>query len=173
MDTLLHKVIVFTEDTYGEEALRILFSKLYELGIIKVKVHVKVMPGRCNAKLKRVIEASCREYDKVILLIDGDGDPETAKRREEEHLPREGNLRDKVEVIPNKYELEEWILHARYNEKPGGRKPSERLKELTSGKYQKKFLPKHIKEIIDHNETLHKLISYPVVKKLIESISSI
>jgi len=84
LDTLLHKVIVFTEDTYGEEALRILFSKLYELGIIKVKVHVKVMPGRCNAKLKRVIEASCREYDKVILLIDGDGDPETAKRREEE-----------------------------------------------------------------------------------------
>jgi len=170
---LLHKVIVFTEDTYGEEALRILFSKLYELGIIKVKVHVKVMPGRCNAKLKRVIEASCREYDKVILLIDGDGDPETAKRREEEHLPRERNLRDKVEVIPNIYELEEWILHARYNEKPGGRKPSERLKELTSGEYQKKFLPKHIKKIVDDNRALDKLLDYSAVQKLINTISTI
>lgn len=170
---MLHRVKVFAEDSYGEEALRILFSKLYELGRISAEVHVKVMPGRCNAKLNRVIEASCHEYDKVVLLIDGDGDPETAERREEDHLPREQGLGAKVELVVNDYEIEEWILHALYNEKPGGRKPSERLKELTNGWYRKRFLPKLIEKIVDDSEALDKLLRYKAVRKLVNAISSV
>ena len=163
---------VFTKDSYGEEALRILFSRLRSLGIINAHIDVKPAPGLCNAKLSRVIRASCMEFNRVILLIDGDGHPEEARRRQEQHLPKEPELRRRAAIITNTYEIEEWLLHALYNEEPRGTKPSDRLRELTNGWYQKKHLPKLMEKTLSREETLNRLLQHPTVKKLVENLGN-
>ncbi|MHA1709883.1 MAG: hypothetical protein ACTSXJ_08720 [Candidatus Baldrarchaeia archaeon] len=89
--------LLYVEDTYAEEALKMLVEKLKEMNIIErgMKVVVKFIPGLCSTKFERVLKAASEEYEKVIILIDGHGDPDGAKKREEEHLPREEKLREK------------------------------------------------------------------------------
>lgn len=167
LHTLVPKVKIFVEDSYGEEAIKILVDKLKDIGIVnkKILVDIKPIPGLCSSKFSRIIRASAIEFDRVIIVVDGDGNPQNIIKRERKHIPPDNILCNKVHILVNKYEIEEWIIYALYGKISSN--PSEKLKELTNGIYRKSYLPRYIEKIINNEHYLSKLLSYEVVEKLV------
>ncbi len=73
---------------------KILINKLKDKGIIDKRtiIDVKPIPGLCSSKFTRIVYASAIEFDKVIILVDGDGDPDGAVKREKQHVPTDNRL---------------------------------------------------------------------------------
>ena len=107
------KILIYTEDTYAQPALRILTNKLKQKQIIpNHKITIKPIPGICSTKHTRMLRAATIEYDRVIVFVDGEGNPAKEAQRQQSHLPREPRLRQKTTIIVLHNSIEELILHA-------------------------------------------------------------
>jgi hypothetical protein len=143
---------MFVEDEYGPEFFENLIYRLKEMGLIPEDTIVKPSkpPADCNTKIDRAIKSALLfGFDRVILAIDGDGNPEEKRERAESHIPPE--FKDRVDVIVFEYEAEEWIcksLGIRYGSYT---KPSKALNDWLRSKegkeYHKRDLPKFVSKL--------------------------
>ncbi len=142
----------FVEDEYGDEFFEKLVKRLKEKGLISrdVVIDAKRLPADCNKKIERVLKASLKfgDFDKAVLIIDGDGNPEDKRKSAELHIPYD--LIDRVDVIVFEYEAEEWICKS-LGIKYGKIKPSKALKDWLKIKrgrdYHKRDLPKFVEDL--------------------------
>ena len=84
-------IALFVEDTYGVDFYRVILDRLRDNGLLpsRVKVRVVRLPSRrCNPGLESKIVARLggRHYDKVVIVVDSDFNPEDAKRNVARHL---------------------------------------------------------------------------------------
>jgi hypothetical protein len=146
------KFRIFVEDEHGPEFFEKLVELLKKEELVPRDIIVKQskLPADCNPKIDRVIKASLIfGFDRAILFIDGDGNPEEKQKRAESHVPPE--YKDKVVVVIFEYEVEEWIcksLGIRYGSHT---KPSDALNNWLRNKegrrYQKRDLPKFVSKL--------------------------
>jgi hypothetical protein len=142
----------FVEDEYGDEFFRKLVNRLKEEGLISrdIVIDAKKLPADCNKKIDRLLNASLKfgNFDKAVLIIDGDGNPKKKRESAELHIPFD--LRDRVDVIVFEYEAEEWICES-LGVKYGNIKPSKALndwlKTKRGRKYHKRDLPRFVSEL--------------------------
>ena len=146
------KFRMFVEDEYGSEFFEKLINRLKEEGLIPEDTTVKSSkpPADCNTKTDRAIKSALSfGFDRVVLVIDGDGNPEEKQKIAESHIPPE--FKDRVDVIVFEYEAEEWIcksLGIRYGSYT---KPSKALNDWLKSKegreYHKRDLPKFVSSL--------------------------
>ncbi|WP_457548905.1 hypothetical protein [Archaeoglobus sp.] len=142
----------FVEDEYGDEFFRKLVNRLKEEGLIprEIVIDAKKLPADCNKKIDRVLNASLKfgNFDKAVLIIDGDGNPKKKRESAESHIPFD--LKDRVYVIVFEYEAEEWICKS-LGVKCGNVKPSKALNDWLKTKkgkeYHKRDLPRFVSEL--------------------------
>ena len=167
----MRKVFIATEDTFGELFIKKIIKKLKDENIIpnNVKVLVKAMPKRCSVKLSKILKLYCIEgYHKLILLVDGDGKNELRiKKKELEHGKH--IKRCKLEVIVNKYEIEEWLLFAYGKNFSGKPKPSIEIKKIIPW-YDKNRLHKVLEIIMRDSNKWNKLRQYEKFRELVNKI---
>jgi len=144
---------MFIEDEHGPEFFKNLIERLKGKKLIpeNIVVESKKLPADCNSKLERMIKAALIfGFQKVILILDGDGEPEERKKVAEVHIPSE--FKGNVRVVVFQYEAEEWIcesLGIPYGGYKG--KPSDALKQWLRNKegrdYNKRDLPKFVHKL--------------------------
>jgi len=144
--------MIFTEDAYGREAIKIL-AKIFGIRSIRSKNVQSVR--KCSEKMHRLVKAASRDRDiaKVIILIDAEG-------RHAEEVEREIRRRhvppgvSKVRVIAVTPCLEVWACVALglsgCHEQPADvgalRSVKEYFKRRHSIDYKKKFLPRLMRD---------------------------
>jgi len=134
------KILIFSEDQYGPKFFQKLLQRLRREGFIPTEMNVTTGPRirNCYAKTQRAIKAALGDFDRVILVIDGDGNPEQARRQIQAHLPADEEPR--IGVVVTQYEIEEWICYSdgiRF----GSEKPSQVLHKKHA--YEKFKLPQY------------------------------
>ncbi|MET1124957.1 MAG: hypothetical protein ABWW66_06825 [Archaeoglobaceae archaeon] len=146
------KFRMFVEDKYGPEFFEKLIDRIKEVGLIPEDIIVKPSkpPADCNPKIDRAIKSALSfGYDRVILVIDGDGNPEEKQKRAESHIPPE--FKDRVDVIVFEYEAEEWICESLGIRYSSYTKPSKALNDWLRNKegkkYHKRDLPKFVSKL--------------------------
>ncbi len=103
-------VAVFTEDTYGAKFVKRLLGRL---GLSSCVGLCKRLAGVCSSKSVRQLKAAALDYEKVVVLVDGDWEPEKVRRKMGEHVCCLGKgLREKVYVIVVESEIEEWVCES-------------------------------------------------------------
>lgn len=164
------KVRVFTEDSYGVGFIRALVKKFKKEGKIphSFKIKPKPIPGLCSKKFERAIKASCLDYDKVVIFIDGDGEEDIAKYNQQEHT-EQAPENCKTSIVVNEYEIEEWILYARDEKVKGNPKPSKAIKTIIP-KYKKHSLTKSFGNTIKNPKCWDKVKKYRKFKELHKAI---
>jgi len=99
----------FVEDEYGDEFFEKLVNRLKKEGLIPrdVVVKPKKLAADCNTKIDRQLKVSLKfgNFNRAVLVIDGDGNPEKKRENAELHIP--SDLKDRVDVIVFEYEAEE------------------------------------------------------------------
>lgn len=99
------------------------------------------------------IKAAIGDFDKTIVVVDGDGNPEKEeKKQKERHFPKDENKLKRVEIIVFKDEIEEWVCYSigiKFSNKPSDALHEWNKKKhcFKSGGYKKKFLPDYVKEL--------------------------
>ena len=98
----------------------------------------------CSRRLGGIIEDACERYERVVMVFDGDGEPEKAREEQLKHIPK--RLRRRIFMVVNEYELEDWVLHAYGiipSSKPTKSGEMDRLVQRLLGepKYKKSMLP--------------------------------
>ena len=81
------------------------------------------------------------DFDKVIVIADGDNHPKTKEKEIKKHVPRK--FKKNTKIIVFKYEIEEWICKSLGIAYRG--KPSAALKR--SKNYFKRDLPKYVEKL--------------------------
>jgi len=136
------KIVIFTEDSYGKFFIkRLVYGKLN----LKKEIRVQRLAGVCYTKSTRQIIAASSDCNKIVILVDGDDEPEKVRSSMEGHIRK---AQEKVYCL-NIYlivvdtEIEEWVcegLGICY-----GRKPSEDLNRYLQQNfgymYRKSMLP--------------------------------
>ena len=134
---------IYTEDSYGKPFFKRLIQRLKESNKAPKNLAIECthLLAPCNPKLKRLIRADMMDFDKVIVIADGDNHPKTKEKEIKGHVPRK--FRKNIKIIVFKYEIEEWIcrsLGIAYRSKP-----SAALKRLKN--YFKRDLPKCVEKL--------------------------
>jgi len=116
----------------------------------EVVIDAKRLPADCNTKIDRAIRSALTfGFDRVVLVINGDGNPKEKRESAELHIP--SDLKDKVDVIVFEYEAEEWICKSLKIKYGSYTKPSKALNDwLRNNKgreYHKRDLPKFVTDI--------------------------
>lgn len=142
----------FVEDEYGDEFFENLINRLKNENLIPrdVVIDARRLPADCNTKIDRAIRSALTfGFDRVVLVIDGDGNPKEKRESAELHIPPE--FKDRVDLIVFEYEAEEWLcksLRIRYGSYT---KPSKALNDwLRNNKgreYYKRDLPKFVSDL--------------------------
>jgi len=146
------KFRMFVEDAYGPKFFEKLIDRLKEMSLIPKDTIIRPSkpPADCNTKIDRAIESALSfGFDRVILIIDGDGNPEEKQKRAESHIPPK--FKDRVDVVVFEYEVEEWIcksLGIRYGSYT---KPSNALNDWLKNnegkRYHKRDLPRFVSKL--------------------------
>lgn len=144
-------VMILTEDTYGKKFFDEIIKLLKEKSMIsnEVKASCKRILGVCSRKMTRQINAA-EDFDKIIVVVDGDGNPEKKEKEVKERHFKDKNKLKKADTIVFKYEIEEWICYSqgiKFNNKPSdalNKWIKEEKQNFKSG-YEKKFLPEYVK----------------------------
>lgn len=146
-------VKILTEDTYGKKFFDGIIKRLKEKDMIsnEVKAFFERIQGVCSSKMTIQINAAIKDFDKIIVVVDGDGNPEKKEKEVKEKHFKDKNKLKKADTIVFKYEIEEWICYSQ-GIKFNNNKPSDALdkwikekkKNFKSG-YEKKFLPEYVK----------------------------
>ena len=135
-------VAVFTEDSYGAEFVRRLLERP---GLSGRAGYCRRLAGVCSSKSVRQLKAAALDYEKVVVLVDGDWDPENVRKRMNEHLENlRGELGSKVRVIVVESEIEEWVcesLGLRYRGLKPSQVLSDHLRREKRCEYEKYMLP--------------------------------
>jgi len=124
---VIREIIIFTEDAYGVEFFKKLILRLKKEGFVNpnIIVHTKRLAGKCHTKIGRQISASLMDYDRVLVVVDGEGhdirkvEREEVLRHVEKHIARKTAhhsrktlrkyLSEKLKVIVLDYMIEEWV----------------------------------------------------------------
>ncbi len=142
------RVMVFTEDAYGREAIKVL-AKI--LGLRSIGKRSVQFVEKCSQKMHRFVEAASRSQDvaKVIILVDAESRSAEEVKQEikRKHVPPWTN---KVRVIVVTPCLEVWACVALglsgCHEQPADvgalRAVKEYFKRTHGIDYKKKFLPR-------------------------------
>jgi len=136
------KIVVFTEDSYGRFFIkRLVYGKLN----LEKEIRVQRLAGVCYTKSTRQLIAASSDCSKIVILVDGDGEPENVERLMERHIRKalEKVHSLSIHLIVVNTEIEEWVcegLGIRY-----GQKPSEDLNRYLQKNfgytYRKSMLP--------------------------------
>lgn len=163
---------IFCEDAHGKGFFEKLIEKLKANNKIpRTEISVKKHAGNCNSKLGRQLKAASDDFERVILLIDGDGkEKEEIKRKADSHiLEVPSKYRHKLCTIILDFEIEEWICYALGAEFGYGRKPAGALNKWAMEKrrknYEKHQLPQFVEEV-----DIEKLEKYPSFKEFLDAL---
>ena len=162
-----NNTIIFTEDTYGTDFIKKLLHRQ------RINVDAKRLAGICYPKIVRQLKAAALDYQKVIILADGDWNPQQTKQKLQEHIAHiNPKLRQKIHLVIVQSEIEEWITTALDILLKPGQKPSKLLTQHLRRKtrnpkteYQKHMLPKLAEQI-----NTQKLSKNPSYQKLIKTL---
>lgn len=161
---------IYTEDSYGVSFFKLIVDELKNDGDINIHdgYKIKRIPGRSSAKFTRMMKFEVEEYDKIIINVDSDGEPEKTYDYEKKHIPR--NSEYKVFYILNNDEIEEWILYAKNINYRG--KPSKNMSRVIGKNYEKNMLPKILSSILRNSDEKNRLKTYEKFEEFINAVSS-
>ena len=134
------KFKMFVEDEYGPRFFEKLIDRLKAEGLIPndTVVESSKLPADCNKKIDRIIKSALLfGFDRVILAIDGDGNPEKKLKCAKSHIP--SGFKDRVDVIVFEYEVEEWICRSLKIQYGSYIKPSRALSDWSSNMKGEKY----------------------------------
>jgi len=140
---------ILTEDTYGTKFFEKIANKLE----VKVKVKAERISGVCSGKMTRQIKACINDCDKIIVIVDGDGNPEDKEKtvREKHFNGFDEDKQKKLDVVVFEYEVEEWIctsLGIKFNSKPSEALDEwEKKQKGDKAEYEKKYLPEYVEKL--------------------------
>ncbi len=168
-------VKILAEDTYGAKFFDELIKRVKNEGAVsnEVKTSSDHIQGVCSRKMTNQINAAIDDFDKTIVVVDGDGNSEKEeKKQKERHFPKDENKLKRVDIIVFKDEIEEWICYSlgiKFSNKPSDalHKWSKKKYDFKSGGYKKKFLPNYVKELKFSN--LKEVDSFKKFLKLLEN----
>lgn len=139
------RILLFYEDEYGKDFYKNLIKELKNKTIIDKGIGIKYnhIGAFCNPKIMKMIKAQeiKAEYDKIIIIFDGDFIPDQKKESMSGHIHK--NYTKKVKIITFESEIEELICISQGWKYSG--KPSDYLKQKID--YEKRNLPEMIKYI--------------------------
>ena len=150
------------EDSFGPDFITRLFKKKVNEGLLVGRL-VGVTPCLIGNKLRRKVNAAFLDVERVIILMDADGQPLDQQTKKIKQYLDDRHL-DCISIILLDYEIEEWICYSQgipiKNEKP-----SKILKIRQN--YQKNHLPKFAERI-----DCKKLASCPSFRRLAYALES-
>lgn len=137
------KVAILAEDSYGASFV---LSLLEKIGLRSRVGYCRRFAGPCNTKSFRQMAAAAQDYERVVILVDGDWNPASVEERILAHLQRlKEGLRAKVSIVVVESEIEEWVCKCLELSLGRGQKPSEVLSQYIQRergvKYEKWMLP--------------------------------
>lgn len=166
-----YSMLILTEDFYGKDFFKELVERLKREGYIKSehRIEYEWLPGKCNPKVTRKILPKVRYLDRVIVVIDAEGENRIEVRRfVERHIPY--NLKEKTKYIVFNYCIEEWICKSLGIKL--SQNPVESLKDyLRKAKganydYEKSMLPDFVEKI-----DIGKLVNDQLFKEFLNYIA--
>jgi len=139
-------IAILIEDHFGPQFINHLFERMKSENIMPE--NICLIRSRkyafCNPKLGNMVKAAISDSEKVIILIDADGEPIYNKEGATWRHIRNGRVREKVRLVSLDYEIEEWIC-ASLGLQYGNSKPSSVLKHRL--KYRKSRLPDYTNKL--------------------------
>lgn len=137
------------EDSFGPDFITKLFNKKFNEGLLSGRLE-GVTSCLIGNKLNRKVNAALLDADRVIVLMDADGQPLDQKTETiKQYL--DTKYIDRISIVLLDYEIEEWICYA--SDIPTkGEKPSKILKVRHN--YRKRHLPKFA-EKLDCKRLIH------------------
>ena len=146
---------------FGSAFIKTVFTKKAAKGVFPGKLE-KTKPVLIGPKLSRIVQIAIDVADRVIILMNANGDSLDKKTEEiKRYLPMI-NL-NRVHIVLLDYEIEEWICYSQ--EIPINGKPSEIL--YSRIKYRKERLPSYASKL-----DCEKLKTCPSFRRLIDALSS-
>lgn len=117
----IREIIIYTEDTYGVDFFKNLIERLIKENFVSdLIVKCQRLAGKCWEKTKRQINSSGEFYEKIIIIIDGEGSNRNEVFEDmKQHIPN--YLQQKVHIIIFEYMIEEWIcqgFNIRFRNRP-------------------------------------------------------
>ncbi len=147
----LLEISILIEDTYGPKLIENLIKKLKSAGVINSQIKLKPFKFTIS-KLKSLIRARRNKKNKIIVIVDCDGDCGKNNASLIMDICHAEMLEDKC-IVKLTYEIEEWICIVKglsYNRE----KPSEMLRRKMG--YEKYTLPKFADTIVSNIDALKK-----------------
>ena len=139
------RVAIFSEDAFGPRFFVRLFDRLHQWRVIRQGTYLAKTGKypKCNPKLGRMVGAALSSFDRVVVVVDAEGqDEDMTERRTKSHVRRQDLAETRIVVLP--YEIEEWIC-ASMNLPLHGSKPSEILRSRRQ--YEKYQLPTYAERL--------------------------
>lgn len=136
------KFRLVVEDIYGPAFITRFFKKKFNEGLLFGKLE-GVASCSIDNKLRRKVNASFTDADRVIVLMDADGQPHSKKTEIIKQYLGHKHL-DRVRIVLLDHEIEEWICYSE-GIPIRGEKPSKILKHHQN--YQKRHLPGYAEKL--------------------------
>ena len=149
------------EDRFGPPFLKKLFKKKSDEGLFSVRPK-KIIKSAIRNKMKRVVNAALLGVDRVIILMDADGQPHDQKINEIRRYLDARNL-EQIDIVLLDYEIEEWICYSQEISIISD-KPSKILRRTHN--YRKNRLPQFAEKL-----DCQKLTNCPSFRRLTNAIN--
>ena len=130
------------EDSFGPDFIKKLFSKKFDEKLLSGKLEV-VTSCLLGNKLGRKVNAALLDVDRVLILVDADGQSLDQKTKILKQYLGVRHL-DRTSIVLLDYEIEEWICYSEGIPIRGG-KPSNILKRRQN--YRKNRLPRFAEKL--------------------------
>ena len=156
------KFSLIVEDDFGPEFIKKIFRKKFDEGLLSGRLE-SVTQSLINNKLRRKVNAALRSVERVIVLMDADGEP-FDKKTENIKQYLDSRHRDRIRIVLLDYEIEEWICYSQ-KIRIGNEKPSKVLKRTK--RYTKNSLPKFATKL-----DCERLMNCPSFRRLVNALES-